>query len=116
MNKPSYEELEKSIQIVIGLSFETLAMIQEEIKKVYTNPIEEQNKPILDNLMNIMYLLNNLSHPLYKISKYMLKESEWPNVDFLIKLHKGAILEKRLDLCWCDICADIKKEIEIKVE
>lgn len=113
--KPTYEELELVLKNVLRIGVGTMSILQKEMRSLNIediNNIPEDKLPAINNLNHMMIIINNVLHPTFttkEIYEELFKKSESSPLTFLLNLQKAALREKRIDLCGCGVCEEIKK-------
>lgn len=108
-NKPSAREIKDTTKELALNGYHILQCVDKEIKDLDIKEVDnatEDQKNKLHALTMTFVLVNDILHPIHKISKKLLPKEYLPLIESYMKRHKISLEQKLIDPCICGSCKE----------
>lgn len=108
-NKPTAREIKDLLRELTLNGYHHLQCIDKEIKSLDIKDVSSAGEDVKNKLHALtmtFVLINDLLHPIHKISKKLLPKEYLPLIDSYIKRQSISLEQKLIDPCICSSCKE----------
>jgi|GEM_PF-4089724 hypothetical protein len=108
-NKPTAREIKDITKELALNGYHILQCIDKEIKSLDIKDVSSADEDIKNKLHALtmtFVLVNDILHPMHKLSKKILPKEYLPLIDSYINRHKISLEQKLIDPCICSSCRE----------